>query len=107
MMGTEGYIRTVTRHHDIQSRDGIISLLCLGDVLPPAALPLLRDMAPVSSMTWMVNVLVDAPQTTDGWWHVETRLSAAAGGYSSQVMRIWNMDGQLVVEGMQSVAIFA
>ncbi|MEP3654391.1 MAG: thioesterase family protein [Litorimonas sp.] len=106
MMGDEGYIRTWSRHKDAASRTGIESLLCLGDVLPPAAMPLLRKFAPVSSMSWMFNLLSDNPQTEDGWWQVEARLTAATGGYSSQVMRIWNTDGELVVEGMQSIAIF-
>ena len=54
----------------------------------------------------MFNLLTDTPETEDGWWQVESRLTAASGGYSSQVMRIWNTDGELVVEGMQSIAIF-
>lgn len=106
MMGEEGYIRTWSRHKDPASRSGVESLLCIGDVLPPAAMPLMRSFAPVSSMSWMFNLLTDNPQTKDGWWHIEARLTAASGGYSSQVMRIWNMEGELVVEGMQSIAIF-
>jgi len=106
MQGDEGYIRTWSRHQDPASRTGIGSLLCIGDVLPPAAMPLLRKFAPVSSMSWIFNVLVDTPETKDGWWQVESRLTAARGGYSSQVMRIWNTNGQLVVEGLQSIAIF-
>ena len=106
MMGTEGYMRTWSRHNDPASRTGLESLLCIGDVLPPAAVPLMREMAPISSMSWMFNLLTDTPETEDGWWQVESRLTAASGGYSSQVMRIWNTDGELVVEGMQSIAIF-
>lgn len=102
----EGYIRTWSRHKDEGSRDGIASLLCLGDVLPPAALPMFTKMGAVSSITWMFNVLTDTPQTEDGWWHVETKLTAGSSGYSSQVMRIWNSAGELVVDGMQSVALF-
>jgi len=102
----EGYIRTWSRHHDAASRNGIASLLCISDVLPPAALPMFTKMGPVSSVNFTLNILVDEPQTDDGWWHIETRLSAAQGGYSSQIMRIWNMDGVLVAEGMQCVAIF-
>ena len=102
----DGYIRTWSRHKDPASRSGMASLLTLGDVLPPAALPMLKKMGPVSSVNWMFNVLVDKPTTDDGWWHVETKLTAAGGGYSSQVMRYWNTDGVLVAEGMQAVAIF-
>lgn len=102
----EGYIRTWSRHHDEASREGIASLLTLGDVLPPSAAPLFKELGPVSSVNWIFTVLSDDPKTEDGWWHVETKLTAAMGGYSTQVMRIWNTDGQLVAEGMQCVAIF-
>lgn len=102
----EGYIRTWSRHHDVDSREGMASLLTLSDVLPPSAAPLFKQMGPVSSVNWIFTVLDDEPKTNDGWWHVETKLTAATGGYSSQVMRIWNTNGQLVAEGMQCVAIF-
>jgi len=103
---SEGYIRTWSRHADPASRQGIASLLTIGDVLPPAAMPMLTKMGPVSSINWIFTVLTDTPETEDGWWHIESKLTAAAGGYSSQVMRIWNTEGALIAEGMQCVAIF-
>jgi len=103
---SEGYIRTWSRHADPASRIGMASLLTLGDVLPPAAAPLFKQFGAISSVNWIFTVLTDSPETKEGWWHVETKLTAAAGGYSSQVMRIWNTEGQLVAEGMQCVAIF-
>ncbi|WP_409432464.1 thioesterase family protein [Litorimonas sp. RW-G-Af-16] len=102
----EGYIRAWSRHNDPASREGIESLLCIADVLPPAALPMFRKMGAVSSMTWMFNVLQDDLSTDDGWWQIETRHTAGNSGYSSQVMRIWNSRGDLVVDGMQSVTLF-
>ncbi len=102
----EGYIRTWSRHVDFASREGMASLLTLSDVLPPSASPLFKQFGAVSSVNWIFTVLSDDPQTKDGWWHVETKLTAAAGGYSTQVMRIWNTHGELVAEGMQCVAIF-
>ena len=102
----EGYIRVWSRHIDPASRKGVESLLTIGDVLPPAAMPLLTKMGPVSSVNWIFTTLTDTPETEDGWWQIESRLSAAQGGYSSQVMRIWNTQGELVAEGMQCVAMF-
>jgi len=104
---SEGYIRTWSRHADPASRVGAASLLTIGDALPPAASPLMTKIAPVSSVNWIFTVLTDKPQTQEGWWHLETNLTAAKGGYSSQVMRIWNIEGELVAEGGQCVAIFA
>jgi acyl-CoA thioesterase len=102
----KGYIRTWSRHFDESSQRGVASLLCLADVLPPAAMPMFTRMGPVSSMTWIFNLLSDDPQTEDGWWQIESELTAAREGYSTQVMRIWNSQGELVVEGMQSVTLF-
>jgi len=102
----EGYIHVWSRHQHEASRDGLASLFCIGDVLPPGALPMLKTPGPVSSMTWIFNILSDNPSTKDGWWQIKTRLTAAQGGYSTQVMRIWNTAGELVAEGMQSVTIF-
>lgn len=102
----EGYIRAWSRHHDVDSRESLASFIAISDVLPPAALPLFTKMGPVSSVNFMLNILVDTPITTEGWWQVETKLTAAQGGYASQIMRFWNTDGVLVAEGMQSVAIF-
>jgi acyl-CoA thioesterase len=102
----QGYVRVVTRHLDVESRTGIDSFVALADVLPPAALCMAKTIAPVSSVTWMMNMLTDQPKTEDGWWQAEARLTTAANGYSSQQMKIWALDGTPVAEGMQSVALF-
>ena len=104
--GTSGRLRCWSRHKDPASRDGEASLLCIADILPPAAFTIMKQLGPVSSMTWICNFL-RKPETRDGWYHVEANLTAALDGYSSQVMRIWNTEGQLIVEGMQSITIFA
>lgn len=88
--------------------DPAVELMAIGDALPPAALKLLgKGPAPVSSLTWMLNLLAAAPLTGDGWWLLSARTDFAEHGGSSQTMRIWNAAGALVAEGMQSVAIFA
>lgn len=101
-----GHMRVWSRHKDPEARDTIEGLLSLADVLPPAVFPLCTRLGPNSSMTWICNFLTDTPTTRDGWWMVESDLTMARDGYSSQVMRIWNTEGDLVVEGMQSVIIF-
>lgn len=94
------------RHNDDSARD-LTALLALADMPPPAVMPMFTEFAPISSMTWMINVLTDAPQTEDGWWLLQSRAENASNGYSSQDMLIWNARGELVVAGRQSVAIFA
>lgn len=102
-----GYLRVWARHRDPALHVGMVGLLSIADLLPPAAFPMLRTPGPNSSVNWITNVMTDRPQTRDGWWMMETDLSAGAEGYSSQVMRMWNTEGELVMDGMQSVLIFA
>jgi len=102
----KGYLRAWVRHRDPQARDLASGLLCLADMLPPAIFPMLNTPGPNSSVNWICNILSDAPGTRDGWYMTESTISAGANGYSSQVMRMWNTEGELVVDGMQSVVIF-
>ena len=101
----EGYVLAWARHADADSRGGMGSFICLGDVLPPAAFPMMRQPCPISSVNWMMNLL-RSPETEEGWYLIESRQTAAREGYSSQRMRFWNVEGQLVAEGMQAVAVF-
>lgn len=84
-----------------------VALMALGDALPPAAMDLMVEKRPVSSMTWLINLLVDHPVTRDGWWLMRSTGTYARQGCSSQSMAIWNADGEPVATGMQSVALFA
>ncbi len=91
------------------NRDGLdaeVALVAVADALPPAAFKLHKGMAPISSLTWIVNVLAPRPDTTEGWWLMTARTDRAIGGYSSQHMTLWNADGVPVVDAMQGVAVF-
>ncbi len=95
------------RLRDRAGLDPMVEILAIADALPPAAFKLFgRDFVPVSSLTWIVNLLTPAPATTDGWWLLTARSEFARNGCSSQTMTVWNADGVAVAQGMQSVAIF-
>jgi acyl-CoA thioesterase len=87
--------------------DPVVELIAVADCLPPAALKLLGEVAPVSSMTWLLNLLGPAPMTRDGWWLLRADTDYARAGSSSQAMAIWNADGTPIAQQLQSVAIFA
>jgi acyl-coenzyme A thioesterase PaaI-like protein len=95
--------------HRFTERDGLdpaVELLCIGDALPPSAMGLMSEKVIVSSMNWQINMLTQTPSTKDGWWYLESETQHAANGSSSQTMSVWNSDGQAMMTGMQSVAIF-
>lgn len=93
------------RHRDRAARS-LSALLALADMPPPAVMPMFPTFAPISTATWAINVLVDDPQTDDGWWLLQTRAENAVAGYSSQDMIVWSRTGEAAIAGRQSVAIF-
>jgi acyl-CoA thioesterase len=94
------------RFREPEGLDPITELVALADALPPAAIRLTREPKPVSSMTWLLNVLTPAPVTRDHWWLLRSTAEHVRDGFSSQSMAIWNRDGEPIVRGMQSVAVF-
>ncbi|MEG3176030.1 thioesterase family protein [Sphingomonas sp. RB3P16] len=95
------------RLRDYAGIDPMVEVLALADALPPAAFKLFgKEFVPLSSVTWIVNLLTPAPATTDGWWLLSAESQHAINGGSSQTMMLWNSDGVPIAQGMQSVAIF-
>ncbi len=94
------------QHKDPASRDTLVGLTALADALPPAAMACFTEPAPISSMTWLFDVLQDNPTTEDGWWLCRSRAESTVDGYSSQAMTIWNAAGEPVLIGRQNIAIF-
>ena len=93
----------------LNARDGldpVLEVLAIADALPPAAFAMMATPVPISSATWLINLLSPAPATRDGWWLLRARAEQVRGGFSSQSMAIWNRDRQPIAVGMQSVAVF-
>lgn len=95
------------RHRDEKVDKGPASLLALADALPPAATILFREPAPISTMTWSVDLLEPGPTSATGWWLVQSTAETARHGYSAQRTVVWNPDGRPVLIARQNVAIFA
>ncbi|AXJ94136.1 MULTISPECIES: acyl-CoA thioesterase II [unclassified Sphingomonas] len=98
--------RRWVRLHDRAGLDPAVEMIAVADCLPPAALKLAGGFAPVSSMTWQLNLVGGNPATHDGWWLLHSGTDHARDGNSSQRMAIWNTEGACVAEQMQSVAVF-
>ena len=107
--GVKGHepMRFWTRYREPESRSGLDALFCMADALPPAITTHLSDFAPLSSMTWMVDVLTDDVSTQEGWYLLESVPEHADEGYSAQSMTIWSADGRCLIKGRQMVTVFA
>jgi acyl-CoA thioesterase len=107
--------RTADRHPDLcwwvrlkdrAALDPMVELMLIADALPPGVMPMMTAHAPVSSMSWLCNLLTPVPQTRDGWWLLRATGNYAEQGCSSQDMGVWNADGAAIAAGMQSIALF-
>jgi acyl-CoA thioesterase len=94
------------KHRDAAAPDNVASVLALGDVPPPAALAMQTSFAPISTMTWSINIL--AEQFTGAGWHLNAvEADTIVDGYSSQLMTMWDAQGTPVLASRQTVAVFA
>ncbi len=95
------------RAKDRTGLDPVMQLLLCADAPPPGVFSVLpRPVPPISSMTWLLNILTPTVECRDGWWLQRVTGDSSVGGCSSDRAEIWNADGECVALGMQSVAIF-
>lgn len=97
----------------VRFRDGsrepvtIAHLLALIDAWPPAILPMLKQPAPASSLTWTVEFIEPLPQLgADQWWQYLAEVEQAADGYGVVQARLWDAGGRLVAFTRQTVTVF-
>ena len=93
----------LTEAHDL---DPVSKLVLMGDVMPPGAMRVMQRQGPISSINWSFNVLDPESRSRDGWYLAENASQHAAAGYSSERLRLWDADGQQVLDGIQCVAVF-
>jgi acyl-CoA thioesterase len=91
------------RHRDPRTQLDATALVALGDAAPPAAFAMFTTPAPISTMTWSVEMLATpAP----GWLLMRSAGQTVAAGYSTQAMNLWDERGAAVMGGGQCVAVF-
>jgi hypothetical protein len=97
------------RHRD-EAADGVnaaAALIALADIPPPAAMRLMTKPMPISTMTWMIDILTPPPRPEDsGWRLLRSTAQVTRDGYSSHSMTLWDDIGRPLVIGRQNVAVF-
>lgn len=95
------------RHLDPQAPQDATAVLAIGDAPPPAVMSMFSEPLRISSMTWMAEFMTDTI-TTDpaGWFFAQHTAQLAKDGYSSQSMRLWNRQGEPILVGRQTIAVF-
>ncbi len=91
----------------LKDRDGVdptVALLALADSLPPAAMAVFPAPAPISTMTWAIDIA--HPVDPTGWSLLSSTSEQSADGYSLQSMSLWDEAGRRLAVARQVVAIF-
>jgi acyl-CoA thioesterase len=91
------------RHRDPRAPLDATALVALGDAAPPAAFTMFTTPAPISTMTWSVEILAEP---TPGWLLMRSAGQIVGAGYSTQAMNLWDENGLAVMGGGQCVAVF-
>lgn len=94
-----------TRFRAGGATDPVTSLLAMGDALPTAAMAAFPKIAPVSTMTWQIDLPGPLP-AEDGWRLVWSSSESAANGYTLQAMRVSDEAGRTLAVARQVVALF-
>ncbi|HRP12621.1 MAG TPA: thioesterase family protein, partial [Terricaulis sp.] len=81
------------------------ALLAMADCPPPAAMVHFPNPAPISTITWSIDLL-GAPLSAEGWRLLRSSSDHARDGYSMQNMMMWDEAGAPLAIGRQAVAIF-
>jgi acyl-CoA thioesterase len=83
-----------------------VALICIGDAPPSSGVLMFKAPAPISTVTWALDVLTDHPSTNDGFWLIRRRLDFAKDGYSTETISVWNSERVPMMVGRQNVALF-
>ena len=93
------------RHRDPAARS-LAALVALADALPPPAITLFPERAPISTMTWSLDVLAQPSVDDGGWRLMKSRADTVLEGYSAQDMAVWDSAGTPLIVARQNVAVF-
>lgn len=81
-------------------------LIAHADAWPAPVLPMFRQPAPASSLTWSFELLEPVEGDAGAWYAQRLTADAAGGGWAHVGLSMWRADGRLVAIGRQVVAIF-
>lgn len=107
MSGDEkGELLVWVRHNTTAGPNHAAALFAIADALPPASITMFSEPAPISTITWSMEILAPDFDVNDNWFLFESVSEFSANGYSSQAMRLWDREGRPLIAARQNVAVF-
>lgn len=100
---THGFMRL--KETPQQITDAHVILLI--DAWPPTVAQQLKGPAPVSTMTWQLDMIQESVEMpADGWLGYQVDARQAHNGYAHTEANIWDSQGRLLALSRQTVAVF-
>lgn len=87
-------------------RDREANLVAVADAIPSPGVSLLPRPTASSSLTWTLELYAPEAASPDGWFLLDTEVTAGRDGYLNQSSLVWTTGGQLAALSRQSVAVF-
>lgn len=101
------YLKGFVRFKDEALNVDNAGLLALVDAWPPAPLPMLKKLAPASSLNWTIDFIKPQPDLSAGeFCQYQADIIHAENGYGFTRAKIWNSEGELIAISQQTVTIF-
>ena len=82
-------------------------LVTLMDVWPPGVLPMFRQPAPASSLTWHLTFVHPLSSQLNDWFKYQVITDFAEHGYSTEHAYLWDDQNRLIAIARQTVTVFA
>lgn len=92
------------------STDGVSAeelMILLSDAWPPAKLQSFSARAPISTISWSLELTSAVTTDLGGFWYLLSEAEASDNGYSQQRSHLYSPAGELVAINQQTVALFA
>ncbi len=94
------------RHRAPTGADPVTALVALADSPPPAAMVGFPAPAPISTMTWTLDLIGDPGGDPGAWMLLRSASEQAGHGYSAQAMTLWDEHRRPLAVARQMVALF-
>ncbi len=105
---SDEHLKGFVRFNDESMAIGNAQLLGLVDAWPPAPLPMLKELAPASSLNWSIDFIQPEPNLAAGeYCQYQADIIHAENGYGFTRAKIWNSKGELIAISQQTVTVFA
>lgn len=82
-------------------------VLSLVDAWPAPILPMMKEPAPASSVTWVLDFIQPMPEAlSSDWWLFRSEVDHAGHGYGQFDAALWSPEGRLVALARQTFVVF-